>query len=226
MSREVDNGEGDEGGEGAGGTTAAERRVPTHGVEGTRQRVEPMVEAVVQAASLDLIELRLTGSPRRSWRLAIFIDRLPGEGSVSIAACMGVSRRLNALLDVEDLFDGPWELEVSSPGINRRLRGEADFLRYRGTTARLSLRSDSEGGKESVKGVIDGCEGGRVSLKMAGDRQRVVDLAEVDRAELSPTPQEWQSMGKQIAAQNAAREMNTMEAADSALPNSDSQGEA
>jgi len=210
----------------AAASLEAAAQAAARGIADVRQRVEPILATIVSEMGLDLIELRLAGSPRRSWRMAIFIDRLPGEGSVRISECTSVSRRLSAVLDVDDPFDAPWELEVSSPGMSRLLRDAADMLRFAEMTARFALLPTDEGARESVIGRITACANGQVTLNLKNGQPRLVALSDVERAELNPTADEWAAMGERIAAENAARQRDTLDDAETARPATESQGEA
>ena len=81
--------------------------------------------------------------------LRVQIDR-PGpaataEECVSVADCSHVSRDLSALLDVEDFIPVAYTLEVSSPGLDRPLRGRADFERFSGRRAKVVMREAVDG---------------------------------------------------------------------------------
>lgn len=112
--------------------------------------------------------------------LRVQIDR-PGpaataEDSVSVEDCAHVSRDLSALLDVEDVVPTAYTLEVSSPGLDRPLRGLADFERFAGRRAKVVVREAVDGqtffrgrlaGVEADAVLIDGEQGGRHRLPVA-----------------------------------------------------------
>ncbi|MFN7981550.1 MAG: ribosome maturation factor RimP [Vicinamibacterales bacterium] len=119
--------------------------------------------------------------------LRVQIDR-PGpaateEESVGVADCSKVSRDLSALLDVEDLIPGAYTLEVSSPGLDRPLRGRADYERFVGRCAKLVLR-EAVDGQTFFRGRLAGVEDDVVMLDGEGDRRHRVPLALVTRANL------------------------------------------
>ena len=80
-----------------------------------------------------------------------FIDR---EGGVGINDCEAVSREVETLLDVENVVDGPYSLEVSSPGLDRPLYSPADFIRFAGRMAKVRTR-ELIGGQKVFTGRID-----------------------------------------------------------------------
>ena len=94
-------------------------------------KITQMVQPIAQESSLELVEVELRPSGKR-WLLRVYIDR---EGGVTIADCERVSRELSRTLDVEDVIDHPYALEVSSPGLTRPLKKKTDFERFRGRLA-------------------------------------------------------------------------------------------
>jgi ribosome maturation factor RimP len=108
--------------------------------------------------------------------LRIQIDR-PGaaataEESVSVQDCANVSRDLSAVLDVEDVVPSAYILEVSSPGLDRPLRGAADYRRFAGRRAKLVMRERVDG-QTFFKGALAGVEEGVVpAILIDGDDGR------------------------------------------------------
>ena len=103
----------------------------------------PMLEALtsildpmLQARGFELVDLEYHRGKQAVIRL--FIDRLKGTKGVSIDDCATVSRLLAPALEVEDVVSGAYVLEVSSPGLERRLTKEEHFVRFRGERARLT----------------------------------------------------------------------------------------
>jgi len=125
--------------------------------------------------------------------LRVLIDR-PGsastaEDSVSVEDCARVSRDLSATLDVEDVVPTAYTLEVSSPGLDRPLRGAADYGRFAGRRAKLVMR-EAVDGQMFFKGRLDGTErggngSGGVVLIVTDDGQRHrVPIDTITRANL------------------------------------------
>ena len=107
-------------------------------------------------------------------------------------------------VDADDPIEGAYDLEVSSPGMNRVLRHEADFRRFAGMTAKIVLEP-----KETLTGVIAAITGDGVTLQMGTSKkpiERTVAWTAVVKASLAPTPDEWDALGRKLAAENAARE--------------------
>ena len=112
--------------------------------------------------------------------LRLFIDK---PGGVTLDDCAGVSRHLTRLLAVEGI---DYErLEVSSPGLDRPLRKEADFARFAGQRAEIRMRTPDATGRRKFAGVLRGAEAGQVAVEVEGRVMRL-ELADLDKAKLVP----------------------------------------
>jgi ribosome maturation factor RimP len=119
--------------------------------------------------------------------LRVRIDR-PGpaasaDDSVSVEDCANVSRDLSAILDVEDLVPTAYTLEVSSPGLDRPLRGADDYRRFVGRRAKVVMREPIDG-QGFVKGRLAGVDGGNVLVDGDDGRRKRVPLGIISRANL------------------------------------------
>ena len=172
---------------------------PTARLADLAARLSDRFAPVVAEAGLELLSVVLAGR-----HLQVTLDRPEGQGSVLLDDCATVSRRLSELLDADDPIEGAYDLEVSSPGMNRVLRHEADFRRFAGMTAKIVLEP-----KETLTGVIAAITGDGVTLQMGTSKkpiERTVAWTAVVKASLAPTPDEWDALGRKLAAENAARE--------------------
>jgi ribosome maturation factor RimP len=150
-------------------------------------RIRDAATRVVAAHGLDLFDVELTRESQ-GWIVRVTIDR-PGpaatpEDSVSIEDCSTVSRELSAILDVEDPLDRTYTLEVSSPGLDRPLRDEADFRRFAGRMASLVLEAPVDG-QTFFNGRIQGIDGGDVVI-LVGKKNRAhrLPVSGIKRARL------------------------------------------
>ena|SRR5438128_79580 len=151
------------------------------------------VERVVNSHGLDLFDVQFR---RESigWVLRVIIDRRPPpaitpgtpEEPVGIDDCQRISQDLGALLDVEQHLTGGadrgYTLEVSSPGLDRSLRGEADYRRFEGRLAKIVTREPIER-QTSFAGRLAGVEDGVIVLN-EGRRTHRIPLALVTRGRL------------------------------------------
>jgi ribosome maturation factor RimP len=150
-------------------------------------QIRAIAERVATANGLELFDLRLTRESQ-GWVVRVTIDR-PGpaatpEDSVGIEDCVTVSRELSTILDVDDPLDREYTLEVTSPGLDRPLRHEADFRRFAGRTASIVLEAPLNG-QTFFSGRIEAVEDGHVVL-LVGKRNRAhrIPLDGIKRARL------------------------------------------
>jgi ribosome maturation factor RimP len=165
-------------------------------------RVRAAAQRVCASYGLEVFDLQFRRESA-GWVLRVTVDRPWMEGAsgdvaersadtpdrddaVGIGDCQRVSQDLSALLDVEEgtlgLPDVAYTLEVSSPGLDRPLRGDADYVRFRGRLAKI-VTTEPIGGQSSFAGRIAGLEAGRVVLT-EGRRTHQIPLGLVKRARL------------------------------------------
>lgn len=134
------------------------------------RRLADLVLPTVEDMGLRLVRVRLMGGKRPA--LQIMAER--PDGSMEVEDCAKLSRRLSAVLDVEDPIEGEYVLEVSSPGIDRPLTRPEDFSRWAGWTAKLETE-EAVDGRRRFKGELRGFEDGEALLEIAPDT--VIGLA-------------------------------------------------
>jgi ribosome maturation factor RimP len=138
--------------------------------------LQKVIEQAVAGMGYELVDFET--SPRARL-LRVFIDSPNG---VTIDDCTAVSNHLTRLFAVENIdYD---RLEVSSPGLDRPLRKEADFVRFTGQEAQVRLRL-AVNGQRNFTGVLAGVEEGRLRLVCDG-ATHVFELDQVDKARLVP----------------------------------------
>ena len=116
--------------------------------EQIRQLAEPMLASV----GMELVQVECLKMKSR-WLVRIYMDR--EEGGVTLDDCALVSNQLGDLLDVHDVPPGPYTLEVSSPGLDRPLQRDKDFLKYRGSRINVRLREKIDGRRHLCGELID-----------------------------------------------------------------------
>ena len=149
----------------------------------TIRKIEAIADRVGQPAGIEIVEVELKGSGRNQL-LRIYIDKPEG---VTHSDCELVSRGVSAVLDVEDPIAGPYELEVSSPGLERKLGRWRDWERFSGRKVKVTLKEPVPGQGTPVKhfeGIISRAEDHLVTVQLAEDRQVTFPFEQVDRANL------------------------------------------
>lgn len=145
------------------------------------EQIITMIEPVVKAAGYDVVRLRIMGG--RSKTLQIMAER--ADGVMNAGDCQKLARALGPTLEENDPIDGDWELEVSSPGIDRPLTRLQDFDRWEGFRARLELNRMVENRKRFV-GDLAGTEDGNILIDLEGEEDTAV------------IPFDWLAMAKLV----------------------------
>lgn len=140
-----------------------------------------VVTPVVEGAGYELVDVEWKHE-QGGWVIRVFID---GPRGISHEDCEQVSRTLSATLDVHDVVPHAYNLEVSSPGLNRPLRTPEHFRRFVGQKARVKLKDGLEG-RRNFAGVIVGAEDAAVTIEADG-RTFTLPFADLEKANL-----EWQ----------------------------------
>jgi ribosome maturation factor RimP len=152
---------------------------------GIALQVARLVEPVLENIGLRLVRVRMIGAAGRT--LQIMAER--PDGTMSIDDCETASRAISPLLDVENPVSGSYDLEVSSPGIDRPLVRAEDFERWSGHEAKIEL-AEPLAGRRRFRGMIGGFANGEVSLTIdspEGGKEKVevrLPFAQISEAKL------------------------------------------
>ena len=154
-------------------------------------RIRAIAERVARSRGLEIFDVQFRReSP--GWVLRIAIDKPPQAGGadgaapdagVSVADCQHVSEEVSAVLDVEDAVDHAYTLEVTSPGLDRPLRGLDDFRRFAGSLAKV-VASEPVDGQTHFDGRIEGVDGEVVVMRLGRARLVRIPVSLVARARL------------------------------------------
>src|SRR5580698_2615108 len=147
------------------------------GVE--RERVRQLVQEVVEGQGFEFVDMEFKGSGDSSV-LRIFIDKPAG---VSHKDCALVSDQVGTVLDVEDLILSAYTLEVSSPGLDRKLVKQSDYDRFTGRLAKIQTRIPLHHQKV-FKGRLRGLQNGNVRLELPQGNLLEIPLDVVREARL------------------------------------------
>jgi ribosome maturation factor RimP len=120
-------------------------------------KVRIFAQGLVQSMGLELVEVQFRREGH-GWVLRLFIDC---ESGVTLDHCSMVSREVSAYLDIEELIEQSYHLEVSSPGLERPLHTIGDFKRFCGKNARVKLR-ESVNGQRVFNGRINQVHNDRI----------------------------------------------------------------
>jgi ribosome maturation factor RimP len=155
-------------------------------------QIRAITERVAASNGLEIVETELRGGGK-SRMLRIFIDKPEG---VTHEDCVKLSREVSTILDVEDAIPGSYVLEVSSPGLDRKLFRPADFERFQGSRVKLTTKGEVNGNRH-FEGRLEHFGSGRLTLDLTEARRKVgsgqdapqkleIELANVEKANLVP----------------------------------------
>ncbi len=123
-------------------------------------RVEELMREIIRGTKFELVDVEYVSE--RDWYLRVFVDK---PGGVDLDDCQLLSEKLGGILDHEPLINGPYILEVSSPGIDRVLKKDRDFVREAGKAVDVTLYAPLDGQKK-LTGVLVGRD--KDSLQLEG----------------------------------------------------------
>jgi ribosome maturation factor RimP len=154
------------------------------------EKVEALVAEVAREERVEVFDLALLREGPRTV-IRIFLDR---EGGIRLGECEAFSRKMSAALDVSDPMPGPYVLEVSSPGLNRRLTKPAHFAAAAGRRVRVALAEPVDGSRNYL-GTLLGADAEGIDLERDGRTYRFPYPA-VRKATLTVSQEELFGKGK------------------------------
>jgi len=152
-------------------------------------RLTQVIEPEAQALGFELVRVKMFGSgpePEGERTLQVMAED-PATGQLVVDQCMALSRRISDAIDAveeggEELIEGAYQLEVSSPGIDRPLTRPKDYERFAGFEAKLETRAPIDGRKR-FKGRLKGLEAEKVKIEVEG-AELALPLEEIEKAKL------------------------------------------
>ena|GEM_PF-45146 len=114
-----------------------------------REKIVGLIEPIVESEQMELVDVECLRGPSR-WMVRIYIDK---EGGVTLDDCAMISGETGDVLDIHETPPAPYDLEISSPGLDRPLAKDRDFVRYEGCQVRILVAEKIEG-KKNFKGRL------------------------------------------------------------------------
>ncbi len=143
------------------------------------QFVRATAERITASEGLELVEAEWKGGSRKGV-VRVFIDK---PGGITHADCELVSHQLSAALDIEDLVPGSYNLEVSSPGLDRKLSKPLDFDRFSGRKATLRVNEPVHGARQ-MTGRLEGTSDAAVLLRTGTGETARIPFDDIEHARL------------------------------------------
>lgn len=167
--------------------------------------ISALLSPTVASMGLELLGIEYLPSPGGGAVLRLYIDVPSSEQAarhVGIEDCEAVSREVSAQLDVADPITSNYTLEVSSPGLDRPLFGAAQFARFVGESAKVTLKLPQDG-RRRLQGEILRVDGNAIVFGLDGSEFEV-DAGNVDKAKLVP---DWEALGLAPAQDKSGRDV-------------------
>ena len=142
------------------------------------EKVSLLAERLAEELAVELVDVEFVKEGSQ-WFLRIFIDQ---EEGMDLDTCEVFSRRLGEILDEDDPITQAYRLEVSSPGIERVLKKEKDFVRFNGEMVKISLFEALDGQKQLI-GRLNGIQEGKIKIVVA-EKEYEIALSEISKANL------------------------------------------
>jgi len=164
-------------------------------------RVREIADRVAASSGLEVVEVEFLGGGKARM-LRVFLDK-PAAGASALGGvthedCANFSREFGTILDVEDAMPGSYTLEVSSPGLDRKLLKAADFTRFTGSRVKLMTRQPVNNNRH-FEGRLESFQDGRLTLDLsvashksrkkmgaAAGQKIEIEFANVEKANLVP----------------------------------------
>lgn len=148
-------------------------------LDNLEQQLAKMVEKPINALGFELVGIEFIR--RRNSALRVYID---GENGINVEDCADVSRQISAILDVEDPIPAAYTLEVSSPGLDRRLFTAEQYKHFVGENVMISLRT-AVANRRKWQGIIKQVDGEMITLAIDG-KDEMFACNEIQKANIVP----------------------------------------
>lgn len=145
------------------------------------ERIEELIVPHLTDIGLEVVDIQYRRE-QPGWVLRVFIDK---PGGIVLSDCEATSRKLKPLIDLAGLITNNYELEISSPGIRRTLKKEADFRKFIGQRAAVKIFAPING-RRNFTGFIASVENSQVMLKLENNEEVGLVMANIARANLDP----------------------------------------
>jgi len=145
------------------------------------EKLQLIVENAVESLGYELVGVEFLARDKSSL-LRVYVDK---EQGITLEDCEAVSHQLSGVMDVEDPIAGNYQLEISSPGLDRPIFKASDFQRFSGQQVKIKLARPLDG-RKNFTGFLKGLQEDDVVIEMDGQDIHL-SLASIDQARLIPS---------------------------------------
>jgi ribosome maturation factor RimP len=167
------------------------------------KKIAAAIEDLLGSLGFDLVNVKISGLKYKT--IGIMLERQDGN-KITVADCQLASRNISPLLDVEDIMQGKYFLEVSSAGIERPLVKEQDFLKFRDREIKIRLKTPMED-RLSLRGILLNYEDNKIYLKI-NDSNLCIDHDNVKSAKLVFSDADFRALLKKQEKQEKEKKQN------------------
>ena len=139
-----------------------------------------IAEPIIESMGMELVDVEYRRE-QVGWVLRLYIDK---PGGLTLDDCSGVSREVGLALEVDDVIDQRYNLEVSSPGLTRPLKKISDFERFSGSYAKLKFYGPIVKGRKTVEGTIKSVEGEEILFSLDDKEDITTNFGDIAKANL------------------------------------------
>ncbi len=195
----------------AAARTAPDASVPRLDAGRVVERVQALIEPIVAVHHCEIVSVELRREPI-GMVLRLYVERLGHDprnavGGVTLESCTAISRDVSAALDVHEIIDHAYNLEVSSPGLDRPLVKPADFVRFAGQKARLHLSQETplHPKRKGYKGIILAADEHEIRFRDEDVGEVTIPQTSVEKASLVYEAPVKTKPGKQASPRATAK---------------------
>jgi len=149
------------------------------------KEVEKLIEQVLIDENFELVDIEYRREPSVGLVLRIYIDCIDATKRVTLNDCQKISEKVGFLLDREDLIKDSYTLEVSSPGLYRKLKKEKDFIKFINSRAKIKLYCQIDGQK-NFTGYIKDFKDNILTFLTEDNKELKIELEKIADAHLEP----------------------------------------
>ncbi|MCH9753460.1 MAG: ribosome maturation factor RimP [Alphaproteobacteria bacterium] len=143
------------------------------------EKIENAISSSLENLGYEIVQIKYFRSENST--LQLMIDKV--DGRINLDDCTKVSRIVSTIMDVEDFISEHYNLEVTSPGINRPLIKKKDFVKFQGRNIQFRLKEALEGSR-NFKGKIESVIGDEVSFNLEGNNNIRIEIKNIETANL------------------------------------------
>ena len=143
------------------------------------QDLTELFEPVIRSMGYELVGIEFQGSTQHG-TLRVYIDH---ENGIGVDDCVAISHQISAILDVEEPIPQAYDLEVSSPGLNRPLFKPGDYEQFSGRPVKIKMAVAFEG-RRNFKGVIQGVKQSKTVQIRVDDENYELLISDIEKANL------------------------------------------